>query len=160
MYCVFSDLSNFLSFNFDFRFCFCGFKYYKPVIWHIWSIYYISWLKGLSSVGVIMTSRVRILLHVGNFTHWVRLNATSESRNICASWSSMLPMCMLISPSMIMFLDPEDNSVRRSMNWSKNVELLSFASQLDGGDGFLLWYRLALIWTIHSMFCVQSRCSC
>ena len=34
---------------------------------------------------------------------------------------------------MIMFFALEDNSVRRSVNWSRNVGLLSFTWQLDVG---------------------------
>ena len=54
-------------------------------------------------------------------------------------------ICMFISPSMIKFFDFEDSSVRRSVNWSRNVNLLSFAWQLDGSDKCLLKCRLVLI---------------
>ena len=157
-YCVFIYLSNFVSSNFCFRFSFWCFKYYEPVVWNVWCVL-VGW-NGSSSVVVIIISRVWSLLSVGILTCWVRLKAANESSNVCVSWSSMLSICLFISPNMISFFDFEDSSVRRLVNWSRNVELLSFPWQLDGSDKCLLQYRLALIWTVHSMFCVQRLYSC
>ena len=113
-----------------------GFISMVSSITNLWSDMYgpavvlVGW-KGTSSAGVIMTSRVWPFLCVGIFMCYIKLNATSESSNIYASWSSMLSLCMLISPSMIMFWDVEDNTDRRWVNWSRNIELLLFAWQLD-----------------------------
>ena len=107
-FCI--DLSNFLSFNLGFRFSFHGFKYYKPVIWDVWSSCCISW-KGPSSVRVIMTSRVWPLLCVGIFTCLVRLNATNESSNIV---HLDLPCCLYTFWYLLIWLH---SSILRTIVW-------------------------------------------
>ena len=85
--------------------------------------------------GVMIRSKVCPRLCIGMLTCCFKLKAAIVFSRVCASWSLLSFVWMLMSPMIIRSWYLGSSSVSRSVNWSMKLLLLNCCSVLCGG-----WY--------------------
>ena len=83
-----------------------------------------------------------------------KLKASNVSISTCASGSSLLSMCMLKSPRIMMFLCLAFTSVSRSVSSSRNIVLVIPSCVCCGG-----WYIPIIVQKVDPDCTVHVRCS-